>query len=42
MTIMPTRKKASARKKSGKKPLVTQVLTDNGMLIKRKRTKKRK
>ena len=39
---MPARKKATARKKSRKKPVVAQVLTDNGMLFKRKRTAKRK
>jgi len=39
---MATRKKTSAQKKSGKKPVVAQVLTDNGNLLKRKRLAKRK
>jgi hypothetical protein len=39
---MAARKKMPARKKSRKKPVVAQVLTDNGMLLKRKRTAKRK
>lgn len=39
---MVVRKKTAARKKTGKKPLVAQVLTDNGMLLKRKRAAKRK
>ena len=39
---MATRKKTNARKKTGKKPVVAQVLTDNGNLLKRKRTAKRK
>ena len=39
---MAARKKATARKKSRKKPVTTQVLTDNGMLFKRKRGAKRK
>jgi hypothetical protein len=39
---MPARKKTSSRKKSRKKPVVAQVLTDNGMLLKRKRSAKRK
>ena len=39
---MPARKKATARKKGRKKPVIAQVLTDNGMLLKRKRTAKRK
>jgi len=39
---MAVRKKATARKKSRKKPLVAQVLTDNGNLLKRKGRAKRK
>jgi hypothetical protein len=39
---MPARKKASSRKKSRKKPVAAQVLTDNGNLLKRKRASKRK
>jgi len=38
---MPAPKKASARRKSGKKPM-SKVLTDNGNLLKRKRASKRK
>ncbi len=36
------RKKTSGRKKAKKKPLLRQVLTDNGMLLKRKRASKSK
>jgi hypothetical protein len=39
---MAARKKKSAWKKSGKKPLVAQVLTDNGMMLKCKPTAKPK
>ena len=39
---MPARKKSNSRKKSRKKPVIAQVLTDNGMLLKRKRSGKRK
>jgi hypothetical protein len=38
---MAVRKKKTERKKT-RKPLVAQVLTDNGMLLKRKRAAKRK
>ena len=37
---MPAPKKASAQRKSGKKP-ISKVLTDNGNLLKRKRASKR-
>jgi len=39
---MAARKKANARKKTRKKQVVAQVLTDNGMLLKRKLASKRK
>jgi len=39
---MATRKKTNARKKTRKKPVVAQVLTDNGNLLKRKLASKRK
>jgi hypothetical protein len=36
------RKKTAGRTKAKKKPMVVKVLTDNGMLMKRKVTAKRK
>jgi hypothetical protein len=36
------RKKTAERTRAKKKPLVVKVLTDNGMMMKRKATSKRK
>jgi hypothetical protein len=39
---MAPRKKTGVRKNAGKKPVIAQVLTDNGNLLKRKGRAKRK